>query len=252
VRIDLGGGEAMFEVNRRVVTEVGGSLRIPASGQATQVRDLCGNLYNGRAWASADIGGDTRSWNVQVDVSDAELPGLVRGGDPSQSFANAGTVSASLALGGMLDGSDTLRGIGHISAIDARMAELPVTLRILQTSQLMLPLSDSLDTAKVDFHVRGSDLRFDRLDLTCPTLRMVGSGSLDLATWNLALRFKNRGTVPLISDLFGAASDQLFVIDVTGPVTEPKVNLTPLPPLGGDPSAEMPAAQTAAKPMETR
>jgi hypothetical protein len=35
-------------------------------------------------------------------------------------------------------------------------------------------------------------------------------------------------------------------------VTEPKVNLTPLPPLGGDPSAEMPAAQTAAKPMETR
>ena len=252
VRIDLGGGEAMFEVNRRVVTEVGGSLRIPASGQATQVRDLCGNLYNGRAWASADIGGDTRSWNVQVDVSDAELPGLVRGGDPSQSFANAGTVSASLSLGGMLDGSDSLRGIGHISAIDARMAELPVTLRILQTTQLMLPLWDSLDTAKVDFHVRGSDLRFDRLDLTCPTLRMVGSGSLDLATWNLALRFKNRGTVPLISDLFGAASDQLFVIDVTGPVTEPKVNLTPLPPLGGDPSAEMPAAQTAAKPMETR
>ena len=144
------------------------------------------------------------------------------------------------------------RGSGKMAVTDARMMEFPLGMSFLQLTQLMLPLSDSLDTAKVDFHVRGSDLRFDRLDLTCPTLRMVGSGSLDLATWNLALRFKNRGTVPLISDLFGAASDQLFVIDVTGPVTEPKVNLTPLPPLGGDPSAELPAAQTAAKPMETR
>jgi hypothetical protein len=111
----------------------------------------------------------------------------------------------------------------------------------------MLPLADSLDTADIRFHLRGPDLRFERFDLTCPTLKLLGHGSLDLRTWDVAMRFRNRGTVPLISDLFGAASDQLFVIDVSGSASDPDVRLTPLPPLGEDPSTRTPPPPEVAK-----
>jgi len=132
-------------------------------------------------------------------------------------------------------------GSGSLQATDATMASLPIGLRLLQASQLMLPLSESLDTATLLFHLRGSHLTFDRFDLTCPMLRLLGTGTMDLDAWTVALRFRNRGVVPLLSDLFGAASDQLFVIDVTGPTASPEVQLTPLPPLRQHPSLPMAA-----------
>jgi hypothetical protein len=180
-------------------------------------------------------------------IDGASLPGLIRGG-ANTAFAAAGFVRGSLSLGGDLSGSDTLRGIGHLEASNARMGELPLTLRVLQATQLMLPLSDSLERASVDFYVRGKALRFERFDLSCPLLRLMGSGSMDLQTWDVSLRFRNRGVVPGLSDLFGAASDALFVIDVTGPASDPAVQVTPLPPLGQDPSLPPTPDRVAALP----
>jgi|GEM_PF-2396732 len=240
VQIDLGGGAGTFSIRNRLLTEVGGTLRIPAENQPVQLRDVVGNLYGGRAWATANIGGAPRAWDVAVEFAGASMPGLVHGGTNANDLGDAGEVRAAFACGGVLDGSEPMRGVGQIQASDARIAEFPLTLQLLQATQFMPPLSGSLDSATVDFHLRGDDLRFDRFELHCPTLRIYGNGSLDLRDWNLALRFRSRGTLPFLSDLFGLASDQLFVIDVNGSVDDPQVKLIPLPPFGADPSTVPP------------
>ena len=251
VVIELGGGEGTFMAKDRVFDDAGGRLIVSEGTRRIRIEDLQASLYGGRAWASADIGGATRAWRLDVGVSGAGLPGLVRGGATTQSFANAGEVDGALSLGGELGTAGSLRGTGRISARDARMAELPLTLRLLQATQLMLPLSDSLDQASIAFHLRGDQLRFDRLDLTCLTLKLLGAGTMNLSDWTVALRFRNRGTVPLLSDMFGAASDALFVIDVSGPAGDPEVKLTPLPPLGQDPSSPNAPPQVTAARTET-
>jgi hypothetical protein len=249
VVIDLGGGEGTFVAKDRAFDSVRGTLRVAEGARRIEIQDLQATLYGGRAWAQSMIGGERREWRLQVGVAGASLPGLIRGGASSQTFADRGDVNAWLSLGGDLDTEGSLRGVGRFEATHAHMAELPLTLRLLQATQLMLPLSDSLDAAQADFHVHGRELRFEHLDLTCPTLKLLGSGSVDLSNWVVALRFRNRGTVPLVSDLFGAASDNLFVIDVNGPAWDPTVKLTPLPPFGQDPSSQpLPPRVAAASP----
>ena len=246
VVVELGGGDGTFMAKDRVFDGAGGRLIVSEGTRRIRIEDLQASLYGGRAWASADIGGATRAWRLDVGVSGAGLPGLVRGGATTQTFANAGEVDGALSLGGELGTAGSLRGTGRLSARNARMAELPFTLRLLQATQLMLPLSDSLDRADIAFHLRGDELRFDRLDLTCLTLKLLGAGTMNLSDWTVALRFRNRGTVPLLSDMFGAASDALFVIDVSGSAGDPSVKLTPLPTLGQDPSSAPPSPQVAA------
>jgi hypothetical protein len=240
VQIGLGLGQGSFLVRGRLIEQVDGTLRVGPGGSPTQVERLAGSLYGGRILCDATIDSVEDHWSVQVAFDGADLAGLVRGGDASAGIGATGSVRGAIALEGGFTGAHPATGVGRVQASQARMGELPLTLRMLQASQLMLPLADSLDKADVRFHLRGPDLRFDRFDLTCPTLKLLGTGSLDLRTWDVAMRFRNRGTVPLISDLFGAAADQFFVIDVSGPASDPSVRLTPLPPLGDDPSTRAP------------
>ena len=52
------------------------------------------------------------------------------------------------------------------------------------------------------------------------------------------MRFKNRGTIPIASDVFGAATDLLLAVDVEGSISDPKISATPIPGLGDNPSLE--------------
>ncbi len=241
VQVGLGGGSGTLAIGGRVIEGVNGTLRVSQGASEIRVERVEGSLYGGRVWADARVGpadsgplrGD-RAWRLEAGVAGASVSGLVRGGSPDSAVGQAGLVRGSLSMGGRM--GEPATGSGSLQATDASMASLPIGLRLLQASQLMLPLADSLDTATLLFHLRGSQLTFDRFDLTCPTLKLLGTGTMDLDAWTVALRFRNRGVVPLLSDLFGAASDQLFVIDVTGPTTSPEVQLTPLPPLGQHPT----------------
>ncbi|MBL9141891.1 MAG: hypothetical protein JNK53_08495, partial [Phycisphaerae bacterium] len=67
---------------------------------------------------------------------------------------------------------------------------------------------------------------------------------LSLSDGDLALRFRNRGTLPVVSDLFGAVlGDQVFMIDVNGTLQNPNPHLVPIPILAPEPA--LPVASTA-------
>ena len=112
------------------------------------------------------------------------------------------------------------------------MTNSPLTLSIVQLSQLMLPVSDSLEFAEISFTIDGNRMVFDDFYLSSPTLRLDGSGEMSLLDWELALRLYPKGTVPILSDLIGGMTGTLFAINVKGTLGAPEASLEALPLLG--------------------
>ena len=114
---------------------------------------------------------------------------------------------------------------------DARMMEFPLGMSLLQITQLMLPLSASMDSANAEFDVIGDRLTLERFDLASGTLRLEGSGEIDLDDGAMSLRMRNRGRFPINSDHYGVVTDQVFAIDVGGTIADPQPRLAPMPTL---------------------
>jgi hypothetical protein len=116
----------------------------------------------------------------------------------------------------------------------------------LQLTQLMLPLNASMEEASVDFELDDQRIAIRRLDLSSGTLRLEGSGEVRTSDGALALRLRNRGRVPILSDLYGVVSDQLFVLDVGGTLSDPQPRLTPVPVFAPQPVPEAGSGASAA------
>lgn len=246
-----------FRVAGHAVHDATATVMIAADGSRVDVTHLNGILAGGSASAGVVVrfdseapgGGDYQVWTrlvgAQLEELPAHAPDDLDGASASGSLAAGATgrVDGEMLIGGPLDLPQQRLGRGRLQIRDGRMAELPITMSLLQVSQLMLPLSTSLNSGDIRFHIDGNRLVFDRFDLTAPTIEFRGRGDMDLRTDELSLRFRNRGTVPLWSDLFGAVSDTLFAIDVRGTFSQPRVSVTPLPPFSAAPEAsrrEMP------------
>jgi hypothetical protein len=126
---------------------------------------------------------------------------------------------------------------------DGRIASMPVMLRILQAAQLVLPIDESFHHVDVAFFVEGDRIRFERLDLYCQTLKLQGRGEMTFGSLELDTRFQPRGMVTVLSDIVAILSDQLYELEVTGPLEDPAVRVIALPMLEG---AERPRRGLAA------
>lgn len=235
-----------FRVLGYPVRDAQARVVVTPSASRVTVSPLTGTVAGGLASAEAivrivpesDDGGDFEVTALLVGGQLADLPS--RRDDPgsgaSQPIAVAeGRVDASFAIGGPLNKPQRRTGRGLVEIRDGRMAELPITMGLLQVSQLMLPLNTALDTGDIRFHIDGDHLVFERFDLTCPTLQFRGTGEMNLRDDALSLRFNYRGTLPIWSDFFAAVSETLFAIDVRGTLSDPAVTVAPLPPFNRPP-----------------
>ncbi|HMN96040.1 MAG TPA: hypothetical protein PKC43_06930 [Phycisphaerales bacterium] len=194
---------------------------------------------------------------IALEGVDVPLAAIAARSDASDSGAEepgvAGRLVGRLELDGVRGSSSSRRGRGAVEIRDARMGATPLALGLLQLSQFMLPINDALSRADATFYVVGDTLVFERLDLTCDTLRLVGAGTLDLPSMTLATRFSPGGSLPIVSDLVRSVSDQIYAIELVGPVAAPKTGIVPLPTLGTllprpAPSGAPPAAAADAPP----
>ena len=238
MRLDFEDGELLIQ--NRAVTQIHGTLLTNSTNGNFSIPNLNGDLYGGRVWLDALVKGEgTRPWQVNVGVAGSNLAQNIAGRtDKTAEQPSDGVFNGMLSLGGEINGDRPREGRGKIHGFNAKLGDLPLALQLLQVTQFMPPLSQTLDQAKIDFYLRDNKIRFEKFDLTCPTLQLLGSGSLDLDTWKVSMRFKNRGTIPIASDVFGAATDLLLAVDVEGSISDPKISATPIPGLGDNPSLE--------------
>lgn len=156
------------------------------------------------------------------DGVDPSLP--TQAGEP-------GLVSARIGLGGDASGVGSRRGRGSASIKEAELARLPIALAILQVAQLSLALDTVVTEGDFEFTIDQDRLHFDEFKIACRDVVLSGDGWLNTETTELALRLRNRGTLPILSDLLGGVTNQLFQIDVRGTLQEPRGSIAPLPGL---------------------
>ncbi|MSR44464.1 MAG: hypothetical protein EXS15_03775 [Phycisphaerales bacterium] len=143
--------------------------------------------------------------------------------------AQPGVVKARVGIGGDGTGIATRRGRGAASITEARLAQLPIAVAILQITQLSLALNTVVKEGDFEFTIDQDRLHFDQFKLTCDDVLLTGNGWLNTETTELALRLRNRGTLPFVSDVLGGVTNQLFQIDVRGTLGDPVGSLAPLP-----------------------
>ena len=230
----------------RGATAIRGELGFRPDDGTVHLSNLEGQMYGGRLIGSGilDPGLGYEAHIAFANVGFASFADGRDAGIGTHPAGPQGTLRGKFDVRGIFGEPDSRRGAGRAAIADARMVDSPLGLSLLQLTQLMLPLSSALEQANIAFTLAGDEVSVSRLDLSTGTMRLEGGGKMDLRDGAIALRFRNRGQVPLLSDLYGVMADQFFVIDVGGTFREPKPQLTPIPVLSPEPAIQHPPAPT--------
>ena len=223
------------------------TLRSARRGDALEIRSA-GDIARGRFDLATDIDFANPAYTARIRVADADYETISAPATPPSADAK-GRISGFIDLAGPMaaEGRTTEQaaqqrtGRGRVAVRDGSLAATPVAMRILQLSQLMLPLAGSLSSSDANFLVRGNTIDVVDCELASGTLRLAGRGTVDIPTFGVAVRLFPRGTVPIVSDVIGGVTNQIFAIDVTGTLADPKVKVTPLPAVVANPNPAAPA-----------
>lgn len=249
-----------LRVLNREMTNLTANMEYSQADQEVTISDMRGELYGGvvSAEGSIGVGGGRRDYDMRVvaagvlldQISKAESLAATESEvqrmerktrERETDSANAqqgGQLFASLDLAGERGEEFTRTGRGKLRIVGGEVANLSLTLRVLQLMQFIPPFSDTMDYADVEYYVSGDRVVFERILLEIPfmdraALQLLGEGEMDYNTFELNTRFRGRGTIPMLSALVGEVSDRLYQIEVTGPLTDPVARLRALPDLTG-------------------
>lgn len=211
--------------------------------------EVLGRVYGGvlRAAIDADLAEETFEAEIHLDeVAAGRLIAGEREGVPQDGTqppdalpdGDAGRLRGRIAIEGHFgeDPPEPWRiGRGRVSIEGGRLARDPLSMSLLQLSQLMLPMNDALADLDASFHIENDRLALERIDLRCDTLLLNGAGEVDLETMTIGSVLEVRGRVPGFSDLLSPIAGLLYAVELDGPIADPKSSLKLLPGLSDRP-----------------
>ena len=229
--------DARVNIAGRSIDDITARLGKQSEDSFLLITDFHGSLSTGVIVASATI--ETKppfAYETDIILSGVPLEALIIEGDGVDMTSAApaldpGLVDARIGMSGDGDGLLTRRGRGCATIQQAELAKLPIGIAILQITQLSLSLNPVVQRGDFAFTIDQDRLQFQEFNLSCNELSLAGEGWLNTESTELALRLKNRGKMPIISDILGGITNQLFQIDVRGTIAEPVGSIAPLPGL---------------------
>jgi len=240
---------AVARANRAVVfgqelTNVEAPITVNDAGDALVLPAVQARANGGAVSASATVGmGERRDYQVRLDVAGVPLGSTLGLPTESERPANAadashkpvaGKIYANLGLEGIRAEPASKRGRGIFRVLNGRISSIPLLLQLAQVMQLTLPLSGGIDYADADIYVIGDMAHFERILFestvgNAAALQLIGEGTLNLNTMEVAARFRSRSGLVGVRDLVGLFGDMLYEIEITGPLRDPKARIVPLP-----------------------
>ncbi len=222
----------------RMLTDVNATLLLSEEGRAILLPEITATCYGGLATASARAGlGQDDTYDVRVDlfgVNLREFSSAQEDGDPADGGSASdteGTLFAGLALRGSRLNPDERVGSAHIEVTNGTLASNPITLPLLQLSQLMLPIDASLKYGRASLYIAGDIAVIEEFALEGDRLILAGGGTLTIDGLELDLLLRSRGTLAGLSNVLAALSDQIYAIRVTGPIENTEADIVALPAL---------------------
>ncbi len=148
---------------------------------------------------------------------------------------SAGGMFGHITLSGRRGEIDGRVGRGVVRMMEDGLVSIPLAVRLLQPFHATLPLGE-WDYGDAQFFIDGGTLVFESILFESSldgmfVQHLEGTGTLDLASFELDTRFRSRGGVLLLRDLVGGIGDQLASLEVTGPLWDPRVRVIALPGL---------------------
>lgn len=198
-----------------------------------QPRPITARAYGG--WLMSDGWiklGPIPRYGLQMTAGDVDVGQLGRevavGKQELSGRANAG-----VNLRGSSEGVHTLTGTGYLRLHDADLYRLPQMIALLNIVSLKPPDTAAFTNSEADFRIDGDHIYFDRVMLAGDAISLKGQGEMSLNT-DLAMTFyalvgRDELDVPLIPDLFRAASQQIMLIHVDGKLADPSIRRDPFP-----------------------
>ena len=182
---------------------------------------------DGESWLGKNAGYHLTGRLFEADLSRAAQE-LLSG---RQSLS--GKVLARVDLWGRTKTINAMEGRGHIQLRDADIYELPAMVSLLKILSIRRPDNTAFSESDIDFEIRGDHIYFPKIAFRGDVISLEGAGEMDINR-NVNLQFGTRlgrGDLGLsfLREALGGAGDQLVLIQVEGPASNPKIVRQPLP-----------------------
>ena len=195
-------------------------------------------VFGGRAICDGVfLGGQAPRYRFTTNLQDATLDEMIRVLSPG-SKPLKGRVNFNSTLQGEGKNIASLKGEGSATVRDAQLYELPQIVKILQILSVQEPDENAFSSCDVDFKAFGDHVQLSRVALEGSALSLFGDGWLtispkeQLIDLTLSARLGNsKSQIPVVSDVLGAASDQVSQIRVEGNLSSPVIQQERLPGL---------------------
>ena len=195
-------------------------------------------VFGGRAICDGVfLGGQAPRYRFTTNLQDATLDEMIRVLSPG-SKPLKGRVNFNSTLQGEGKNIASLKGEGSATVRDAQLYELPQIVKILQILSVQEPDENAFSSCDVDFKAFGDHVQLSRVTLEGSALSLFGDGWLtigpkeQLIDLTLNARLGNsKSQIPVVSDVLGAATDQVSQIRVEGNLSSPVIQQERLPGL---------------------
>lgn len=208
------------------------------TGTDVSVRPVQANVFGGLAICDGIfLSGAAPQYSLTTSLQNATLDETIRVFSPGAKPLK-GRVGVRATLQGEGRNIAALKGEGAVNVREAQLYELPQIVRILQILSVQAPNENAFSSCDVDFKVLGDHLELSRVLLEGEALTLFGNGWLTvraqerLIDLTLSARLGiSKTQIPVLSDLLGAASDQVSQIRVEGDLASPVIQQERLPGL---------------------
>lgn len=228
----------------RVTSGSAGDVLIPV---------IAGECHGGRLAGSAAVRapateGSPRAYECEMRLADvrfapllADLEGAGTSTMPGSGSAgmleprvpsvdeSRGRLDAQFSMAGVSGSPASRRGRGAGSIGGERVANIPLLVPLVKMSSFQLPVDERLDYASGSFLLQGETAMFDDLTLSSASVSVQGTGTVDLPTRGLDLRFRARNKVgiPVLSRILEGIRNELVSAEVRGTLRDPKIRIVP-------------------------
>ena len=234
LELDAGFTIAEGRLAGRPIENWEGRIEREAGEQWVRLEDLRGRLCGGDALGFIHIDPVSSAYELSLTIQDVNLDQLLprKAGDDGP--PRRGRVGGRVFLRGNADEVASRSGGGDLRIRGASMLQTPVLAEVAQAKPPKQgEISDALDLAELRFVWKGAELRLSRADIQSRDLRLVGEGTWNMETDEIALLLvgahpRHWPRMPVLTDLLETTGKELVQYRVGGTAAAPRVKAEPL------------------------
>jgi len=215
----------------RTITDVAGSLEFNPREKQFVFNGMRGESSSGGVtvggWIALD---ETKEYEIEILIAGVELAT----GDGEGVVASLqGELRGLFSIAGVRGDSDSRRGVGRIRVENGHLEIDPFSLTTMRVLQLAFPSAKTITGAEIDLYIKGDTIILEEITLRSSEditgFVLEGEGTIDFDTFEIQARLHPRAGLPILREITGVLNDQLYSIDLTGKLLDPKVSVVPLP-----------------------